>query len=165
MYGNKYQLPKYQIPPSPGEDRWECELPTNIQTHVHDDRFSQTGAVIWADLFSVTSEVEFPDNTNKFLSQMLHNPLLTLLFVRLFPTSCFVNDFTVESSPRLFFTFESPCFVAFPARLKNDRVSCKKYVIIIETPVKRLPLRAKRTHKPFQYSDMFTLLSYISRHL
>ena len=102
--------------------------------------------MLWADLFSVTSEVEFTDNINKFL---LHNTLLTLLFVRLFPTSCFDNDFAVESLPRLFSTFEAPCFAAFPARLKNDRVSCKKYVIIIETPVKRLPLRAKRTHKPF----------------
>ena len=105
--------------------------------------------MIWADLFSVTSDVEFPDNTNKFLSQMLHNPLLTLLFVRLFPTSCFDNDFAVESLPRLFSTFEAPCFAAFPAELRNDRVSCKKYVIIIKTPVKRLPLRTKMTHEPF----------------
>ena len=92
---------------------------------------------------------EFPDNTNKFISQMRHNPLLTLLFVRLFPTSCFDNDFAVESLPRLFSTFEAPCFAVFPAELKNDRVSCKKYVITIKTPVKRLPLRTKRTHKPF----------------
>ena len=35
------------------------------------------------------------------------------------------------------------------AELKNDRVSCKKYVVIIKTPVKRLPLRTKTTHKPF----------------
>ena len=80
---------------------------------------------------------------------MLHNPFLTLLFVRLFPKSCFVNDFAVESLPRLFSTFEAPCFAAFPAGLKNDRVSCKKYVIIIKIPVKRLPLRTKRTHEPF----------------
>ena len=81
--------------------------PEYIDTH--DDRFSQTGqgVVIWADLFSVTSEVEFPDNTYNFLSQMLHNPLLTLLFVRLFPTSCFDKDFTIESFPRLFFYFRS----------------------------------------------------------
>ena len=64
-------------------------------------------AVIWADLFSVTSEVEFPDNTYNFLSQMLHNPLLTLLFVRLFPTSCFDKDFTIESFLRLLFYFRS----------------------------------------------------------
>ena len=119
----------------------------------YDDRFSQTGAVIWADLwadlFSVASEVEFPDNTNKFLSQMLHNPLLTLLFVRLFPASCFDNDFAVESLPGLFSTFEAPCFPVFLAEPKNDRVSCKKYVVIIKTPVKRLPLRTKRTHEPF----------------
>ena len=92
---------------------------------------------------------EFPDNTNKFISQMRHNPLLTLLLVRLFPTSCFDNDFAVESLPRLFSTFEAPCFAVFLAELKNDRVSCKKYVITIKTPVKRLPLRTKRTHKPF----------------
>ena len=104
----------------------------NRRVHIdtYDDRFSQTGAVIWADLwadlFSVASEVEFPDNTNKFLSQMLHNPFFTLLFVRLFPTLCFDNDFAVESLPRLFSTFEVPCFAAFPAELKNDRVSCKK---------------------------------------
>ena len=102
--------------------------------------------MLWADLFSVTSEVEFPDNINNFL---LHNTLLTLLFVRLFPTSCFDNDFAVESLPRLFSTFEAPCFAAFSAELKNDRVSCKKYVIIIKTPVKRLPLRTKMTHEPF----------------
>ena len=133
----------------------------------HDDRFSQTGlrAVIWADLFSVTSEVEFPDNTNSFLSQMLHNPLLTLLFVRLFPTSCFDNDFAVESLPRLFSTFEAPCFAVFPVGLKNDRMSCRKYVIIIKTSVKTLSLRTKTTNKPFYYGDLFTSLSDISRHL
>ena len=92
---------------------------------------------------------EFPDNTNTFISQMRHNPLLTLLFVRLFPTSCFDNDFAVESLLRLFSTFEAPCFAVFLAELKNDRVSCKKYLVIIKTPVKRLPLRTKRTHKPF----------------
>ena len=115
----------------------------------HNNRFSQIGAVIWADLFSVISDVEFLDTTYNSLSQMLHNPLLTLVFVRSFPTSCFVNDFAVESLPRLFSTFEAPCFAAFPAELKNDRVSCKKYVIIIKTPVKRLPLRTKMTHEPF----------------
>ena len=124
-------------PGLPGEDMWECELhPSVIDTH--DDRFSQIGAVIWADLFSVISEVEFLDTTYKSLSQMLHNLLLTLVFVRLFPTSCFVNDFAVESLPRLFSTFEAPCF-EYPV---------EKYVIIIETPVKRLPLRTKTTNKP-----------------
>ena len=109
----------------PGEDLWECELhPSVIDTH--DDRFSQIGAVIWADLFSVISEVEFLDTTYNSLSQMLHNPLLTLVFVRLFPTSCFVNDFAVESLPRLFSTFEAPCFAVFPVGLKNDRISCRK---------------------------------------
>ena len=102
--------------------------------------------MLWADLFSVTSEVEFPDNINNFL---LHNTLLTLLFVRLFPTSCFDNDLAVETLPRLFSTFEAPCFAVFPAELKNDRVSCKKYVITIKTPVKRLQLRTKRTQEPF----------------
>ena len=96
---------------------------TRVYVDTHDDRFSQTGAVIWADLFSLTSEVEFPDNTNSFL---LHNTLLTLLFVRLFPTSCFDNDFAVESLPRLFSTFEAPCFAVFPVGLKNDRISCRK---------------------------------------
>ena len=116
---------------------WECELhPSIIDTH--DDRFSQIGAVIWAYLFSVISKVEFLDTTYNSLSQMLHNPLLTLVFVRLFPTSCFVNDFAVESLPRLFSTFEAPCF-EYPV---------EKYVIIIETPVKRLPLRTKTTNKP-----------------
>ena len=112
-------------PRLPGEDMWECELhPSVIDTH--DDRFSQIGAVIWADLFSVISEVEFLDTTYKSLSQMLHNLLLTLVFVRLFPTSCFVNDFAVESLPRLFSTFEAPCFAVFPVGLKNDRISCRK---------------------------------------
>ena len=129
MYGNKYQFWRNKVfsRPPPREDRWECELHPSIETHVHDDRFSQTGAVIWADLFSVTSEVEFPDNTNSFLSQMLqHYPLLTLLFVRRFPTSCFDNDFAVESLPRLFSTFEAPCFAVFPVGLKNDRISYRK---------------------------------------
>ena len=72
-----------------------------------------------ADLFSVISEVEFPDNINIFLSQMLHYPLLTLLFVRLFPTSCFDNDFAVESLPRLFSTFEAPYFAVFPSRAEE----------------------------------------------
>ena len=70
-----------------------------------------------------------PLKSNSLITQIIiitHNPLLTLLFVRLFPTSCFVNDFTVESLPRLFSTFEAPCFAAFLARQKNDRVSCKK---------------------------------------
>ena len=100
--------------------------PEYIDTH--DDRSSQTvlGAVIWADLFCVTSEVEFSDNTYNFLSQMLHNPLLTLFFVRLFPTFCFDKDFTIESFPRLFSTFEAPCFAVFPVGLKNDRMSCRK---------------------------------------
>ena len=132
MYGNKYQFWRNKVfsRPPPREDRWECELHPSIDTHVHDDRFSQTGAVIWADLFSVTSEVEFPDNTNSFLSQMLqHYPLLTLVFVRLFPTSCFDDDFAVESLPRLFSTFEAPCFAVFPAGLKNDRISCGKICI------------------------------------
>ena len=88
--------------PSPGEDRWECELHPSIIIDTHDYRFSQTRAVIWADLFSVISEVKFPDTTNNFLSQVLHYPLLTLVFVRLFPTSCFDDDFAVESFPRLF---------------------------------------------------------------
>ena len=66
MYGNKYQFWPNKVfpsrPPPPGEDRWDCELhPSVLDTN--DDRFSQTGAVIWADLFSVASEVEFPDNT------------------------------------------------------------------------------------------------------
>ena len=145
MYGNKYQFWRNKVsppPPSPGEDRWECELPTNIQTHVHDDRFSQTGAVIWADLFSVTSEVEFPDNTNSFLSQMLqHYPLLTLLFVRLFPTSCFDNDFEVESLPRLFSTFfflHSPTFRAiFENLLYFSQRST--YLASFQTPAISLP--------------------------
>ena len=47
---------------------------------------------------------EFPDNKNKFISQMLHNPFLTLLFVRLFPTLCFDNDFAVV----LFFRHHIP---------------------------------------------------------
>ena len=111
--------------PPPGEDRWDCELhPEYIDTN--DNRFSHAGAVIWADLFSVASEVEFPDNTNNSLPQMLSNPLLTLVFVRRFPTSCFVNDFAVESLPRLFSTFEAPCFAVFPVGLKNDRISCRK---------------------------------------
>ena len=76
--------------------------------------------------FSVTSEVEFPDNTNNLLSQMLHNPLLTLLFVRLFLTSCFDNDFAVESLLRIFSTFEALCFAVFPVGTKNDRISCRK---------------------------------------
>ena len=101
----------------PGEDMWECELhPSVIDTH--DDRFSQIGAVIWADLFL--------DTTYNSLSQKLHNLLLTLVFVRLFPTCCFVNDFAVESLPRLFSTFEAPCFAVFPVGLKNDRISCRK---------------------------------------
>ena len=101
----------------PGEDMWECELhPSVIDTH--DDRFSQIGAVIWADLFL--------DTTYNSLSQKLHNLLLTLVFVRLFPTSCFVNNFAVESLPRLFSTFEAPCFAVFPVGLKNDRTSCRK---------------------------------------
>ena len=104
---------------------WECELHPSIMD-THDDRFSQIGAVIWADLFSVISDVEFLDTTYNSLSQMLHNPLLTLVFVRLFPTSCFVNDFAVESLPRLFSTFEAPCFAVFPVGLKNDRISCRK---------------------------------------
>ena len=109
----------------PGEDMWECELhPSVIDTH--DDRFGQIGAVIWADLFSVIIEVEFLDTTYNSLSQKLHNLLLTLVFVRLFPTSCFVNDFAVESLPRLFSTFEAPCFAVFPVGLKNDRISCRK---------------------------------------
>ena len=85
-------------------------------------------AVIWEDLFSVASEVEFPETTNNSLSlsQMLQYPLLTLVFVRRFPTSCFVNDFAVESLPRLFSTFEAPCFAVFPVGLKNDRISCRK---------------------------------------
>ena len=131
--------------------------PVYIDTH--DDRFSQTGAVIWADLYSVTSEVEFPDNTNIFLSQMLHKPLLT--FVWLFPTSCFDKDFTVESFPRLFSTFEAPCFAVFPVGLKNDRISCTK----ISNYNWTLPLRTKTTIKPFQYGDVFTSLCDISRHL
>ena len=135
--------------PSPLPEKTDGNGNRRVQLDTHDDRFSQTRAVIWADLFSVTSEVEFPDKKNNFLSQMLHNPLLTLLFVRLFPTSCFDNDFAVESLPRLFSTFEAPCFAVFPAELRNDRVSCKKYVIIIKTPVKRLPLRTKMTHEPF----------------
>ena len=115
------------LPPPrlPGEDMWECELHLSI-IDTHDDRFSQIGAVIWADLFSVISEVEFLDTTYNSLSQMLHNPLLTLVFVRLFPTSCFVNDFAVESLPRLFSTFEAPCFAVFPVGLKNDRISYRK---------------------------------------
>ena len=150
MYGNKYQFWRNKVsPPSPPEKIDGNVNCSRVYVDTHDDRFSQTGAVIWADLFSVTSEVEFPDNTNKFLSQMLHNPLLTLLFVRLFPTSCFDNDLAVETLPRLFSTFEAPCFAVFPAELKNDRVSCKKYVITIKTPVKRLQLRTKRTHEPF----------------
>ena len=127
MYGNKYQFWRNKVsPPSPPEKidgNVNCSR-VYVDTHVHDDRFSQTGAVIWADLYSVTSEVEFPDNTNIFLSQMLHKPLLT--FVRLFPTSCFDKDFTVESFPRLFSTFEAPCFAVFPVGLKNDRISCTK---------------------------------------
>ena len=110
MYGNKYQFWRNKVsPPSPPEKidgNVNCSR-VYVDTHVHDDRFSQTGAVIWADLFSVTSEVEFPDNTYNFLSQMLHNPLLTLLFVRLFPTSCFDKDFTIESFLRLLFYFRS----------------------------------------------------------
>ena len=115
--------------PSPGEDRWECELHPSIIIDTHDYRFSQTRAVIWADLFSVISEVKFPDTTNNSLSQVLHYPLLTLVFVRLFPTSCFDDDFAVESLPRLFSTFEAPCFAVFPAGLKNDRISCGKICI------------------------------------
>ena len=118
MYGNKYQFWPNKVSP------WDFELHPSVDTN--NDRFSQTGAVIWADLFSVASEVEFPDNTNNSLSQMLHNPLLTLVFVRSFPTSCFVNDFAVESLPRLFSTFEAPCFAVFPVGLKNDRISCRK---------------------------------------
>ena len=72
-----------------------------------------------ADLFSVTSEVEFPENTNTFLSQMPHNPLLTLLSVRLFATSCFDNDIAVESLPCLFCTFEAPYFAVFPSRAEE----------------------------------------------
>ena len=112
-------------PRLPGEDMWECELHPSIMD-THDDRFSQIGAVIWADLFSVIIEVEFLDTTYSSLSQKLHNLLLTLVFVRLFPTSCFVNDFAVESLPRLFSTFEAPCFAVFPVGLKNDRISCRK---------------------------------------
>ena len=108
----------------------------------HDDRFSQTGAVIWADLFSVTSEVEFPDNTNSFLFQMLqHYPLLTLLFVPLFPTSCFDNDFVVESLPRLFSTFfilHSPTFRAIFENLLyfGQRPT---YLASFQTPAISLP--------------------------
>ena len=97
-----------------------------LQTHMMIDSVRYLGAVIWADLFSVISEVEFLDTTYNSLSQMLHNPLLTLVFVRSFPTSCFVNDFAVESLPRLFSTFEAPCFAVFPVGLKNDRISCRK---------------------------------------
>ena len=141
MCGNKYKFWRNKLSPPPprlpGEDMWECELhPSVIDTH--DDRFSQIGAVIWADLFSVIIEVELLDTTYNSLSQKVHNLVLTLVFVRLFPTSCFVNDFAVESLPRLFSTFEAPCF-EYPV---------EKYVIIIETPVKRLPLRTKTTNKP-----------------
>ena len=121
MYGNKYQFWRNKVsPPLPPEKNVNW---TRVYVDTHDDRFSQTGAVIWADLYSVTS-VEFPDNTNIFLSQMLRKPLLT--FVQLFPTSCFDKDFTVESFPRLFSTFEAPCFAVFPVGLKNDRISCTK---------------------------------------
>ena len=112
-------------PPSPEKIDGNVNC-SRVYVDTHDDRFSQTGAVIWADLFSVTSEVEFPDNTNSFLSQMLHNPLLTLLFVRLFLTSCFDNDFAVKSLLRLFSTFEALCFAVFPVGPKNDRISCRK---------------------------------------
>ena len=78
---------------------------------------------------------------------MLHNPLLTLFFVRLFPTSCFDNDFTVESLLRLFSTFEAPCFAVFPVGPIEYPV--EKYVITIKTPVERLTLRTKTTNKPF----------------
>ena len=128
MCGNKYKFWRNKVSPpphTPRKDMWECELhPSVIDTH--DDRFSQIGAVIWADLFSVIIEVEFLDTTYNSLSQKLHNLLLTLVFVRLFPTSCFVNDFAVESLPRLFSTFEAPCFAVFPVGLKNDRISCRK---------------------------------------
>ena len=128
MCDNKYKFWRNKVSPPPrlpGEDLWECELhPSVIDTH--DDRFSQIGAVIWADLFSVIIEVEFLDTTYNSLSQKLHNLLLTLVFVRLFPTSCFVNDFAVESLPRLFYIFEAPCFAFFPVGLKNDRISCRK---------------------------------------
>ena len=93
-------------------------------------------------LFSVTSEVEFPDNTNIFLSQMLqHYPLLTLLFVRLFPTSCFDDDFAVESLPRLFSTFfflHSPTFRAiFENLLYFSQRST--YLASFQTPAISLP--------------------------
>ena len=61
MCDNKYKFWRNKVSPHltlPGEDLWECELhPSVIDTH--DDRFSQIGAVIWADLFSVITEVEF----------------------------------------------------------------------------------------------------------
>ena len=108
MYGNKYQFCRSKVFPPPSPEKIDGNVNcSRVYVDTHDDRFSQTGAVIWADLFSVTSEVEFPDNTYNFLSQMLHNPLLTLLFVRLFPTSCFDKDFTIESFPHLFFYFRS----------------------------------------------------------
>ena len=127
MYGNKYQFCRSKVFPHPSPEKIDGNVNcSRVYVDTHDDRFSQTGAVIWADLFSVTSEVEFPDNTYNFLSQMLHNPLLTLFFVQLFPTFCFDKDFTIESFPRLFSTFEAPCFAVFPVGLKNDRMSCRK---------------------------------------
>ena len=109
MYGNKYQFWRNEVFPPPPPEKIDGNVNCTRVIDTHDDRFSQTvqGVVIWADLFSVTCEVEFPDNTYNFLSQMLHNPLLTLLFVRLFPTSCFDKDFTIESFLRLLFYFRS----------------------------------------------------------
>ena len=78
MYGNKYQFWRNKVFPPPPPEKIDGNVNySRVYVDTHDDRFSQTGAVIWADLYSVTSEVEFPDNTNIFFSQMLHNPLLT----------------------------------------------------------------------------------------
>ena len=124
---DSWQREFYHVSPSPPPGRRWMGMwipPGSIDTH--HDRFSQAG--LWyGKIFSPS-----PLKSNSLKPQItlsLSNatvPLLTLVFVRRFPTSCFVNDFAVESLPRLFANFEAPCFAVFPVGLKNDRISCRK---------------------------------------
>ena len=86
-------------------------------------------AVIWEDLFSVASEVEFPETTNNSLSLSLK--CYSIHYLPWFLFGAFQHLVSLmtsqsESLPRLFSTFEAPCFAVFPVGLKNDRISCRK---------------------------------------